>query len=83
MVGVDTRCVPIAPVELDRILPNGSDGERVDASVLGWVSLLTNGTRTALPEIRRGVDRIVPVTPADANVPFVGTRDLERYRRSR
>src|SRR5205809_2095922 len=73
----------IAPLDLDRILPNGSDGERVDAGVLGWVSLLTNGTRAALPEIRCWVDGIMAVTPADANVPFVGARDFEWDRRRR
>ncbi len=83
IVRVDTRRVPIAPVELDRILPHGRDRERVDARVFRWVSLLTNGTRAPLPEIRRWVDGIVSVTPADANVPRVGTRDLERHRRSR
>src|SRR2546425_19439 len=41
------------------------------------------GAGAALAEIRRWVDGIVPVAPADAIVPLVGSRDLERYRRSR
>src|SRR5439155_11716126 len=83
VVGVHAGRMPIAPVELDRVLADGHDREGMDAGVLGWSGLQADGARAALPEICRRIDGIVPVTPADANIPFVGTRDLERYRHSR
>src|SRR3989442_3744649 len=83
VVGVHAGRMSIAPVELDRVPADRDDREGMDAGVRGWSGLQTDSARAALAEIRRWIDGIVPVAPADANVPFVGTRDLERYRRSR